>query len=256
MWILVVVIAFFIAVVLYGLQKQSGPRGGWHETYWDETAEEKGQWGELSVKWELGGTREGEQYLVNDLTVTVNGRSSQIDHLFINGNGLYVIETKNYSGQIYGSEKSREWTQVLAYGREKHKLYNPLKQNATHIYRLKEAVKINMPIYSLVVFAQGNTEHINAANVISADDLKSYVRVQGEPRVSPEKMKVLYDKLMEMKNNPTVSNQEHIAAIGKIRDDIENNICPRCGGQLVGRNGKYGFFFGCSNYPRCKFIKK
>ena len=254
MWIFIVIAVIAVAVWLW--QRQSSGGSYENRSGWSESAEEKGQWGELSVKWELGGTHEGEQYLVNDLVVTVNVKSSQIDHLFINGNGLYVIETKNYSGQIYGSEKSREWTQVLAYGKEKHRLYNPLKQNATHIYRLKEAVKINMPIYSLVVFAQGNTEHISAPNVIPADCLKAYVRVQGEPKVGPERMKVLYDKLMEMKNNPTVSNQEHIAAIGKMQDDIENNICPRCGGQLVGRNGKYGFFFGCSNYPKCKFIKK
>ena len=36
---------------------------------------------------------------------------------------------------------------------------------------------------------------------------------------------------------------------------IDNNICPRCGGTLIERNGKYGAFMGCSNYPKCKFIK-
>lgn len=33
-------------------------------------------------------------------------------------------------------------------------------------------------------------------------------------------------------------------------------VCPRCGGSLVERSGKYGKFFGCSNYPKCRFIKK
>ena len=32
--------------------------------------------------------------------------------------------------------------------------------------------------------------------------------------------------------------------------------CPECGGDLVIRNGKYGKFTACSNYPNCKYIKK
>lgn len=38
---------------------------------------------------------------------------------------------------------------------------------------------------------------------------------------------------------------------------LENNmICPKCNGNLVERNGKYENFVGCSNYPKCKYIKK
>jgi len=33
-------------------------------------------------------------------------------------------------------------------------------------------------------------------------------------------------------------------------------ICLRCGSQLVERNGKYGKFIGCSNYPNCKYTSK
>lgn len=32
-------------------------------------------------------------------------------------------------------------------------------------------------------------------------------------------------------------------------------ICPWCGGDLVERNGRYGPFLACSNYPDCKFTK-
>ena len=36
---------------------------------------------------------------------------------------------------------------------------------------------------------------------------------------------------------------------------FEQGRCPRCGSQLVVRNGKYGAFYGCTNYPRCKFTQ-
>ena len=39
-------------------------------------------------------------------------------------------------------------------------------------------------------------------------------------------------------------------------ENIRAGICPKCGGNLVLRNGKYGSFYGCSHYPTCKFTKK
>ena len=32
--------------------------------------------------------------------------------------------------------------------------------------------------------------------------------------------------------------------------------CPECGGKLVRRKGKYGYFVGCANYPRCKYVQR
>ena len=34
---------------------------------------------------------------------------------------------------------------------------------------------------------------------------------------------------------------------------ILNNICPWCAGELLQREGQYGVFYGCKNYPKCKF---
>ena len=87
--------------------------------------ETRGKRGENRVKWVIGETIENEQYVINDLIVSNNGNTTQIDHIVINPRGVFVIETKNYSGEIYGSENQREWTQVLAYGNVKNKLYNP-----------------------------------------------------------------------------------------------------------------------------------
>lgn len=98
----------------------------------------RGKRGENSVKHIIGETIENEQYIINDLILSIDGSTSQIDHIVINSRGVFVIETKNYSGEIYGSENQREWTQVLAYGNVKNKLYNPIKQNLTHIYKVKK----------------------------------------------------------------------------------------------------------------------
>lgn len=41
-----------------------------------------------------------------------------------------------------------------------------------------------------------------------------------------------------------------------IEEEEKQNICPYCKTELVARKGKYGDFYGCSNYPKCKFTKK
>ena len=54
-----------------------------------------------------------------------------------------------------------------------------------------------------------------------------------------------------------VSNSEHIKNIRNERKEIDKTIssgvCPKCGGQLIKRKGVYGSFYGCSNYPKCRF---
>ncbi len=212
----------------------------------------RGKRGENKVKCVIGETIENEQYVLNDLIITNAGKTSQIDHIVINPRGIFVIETKNYSGEIYGSENQREWTQVLAYGNIKNKLYNPLKQNATHVYLVKKIVG-KLPVHSLVVFVQNNTYHIEANNVIPLSSLRSALG-QGESVLSVKQMEIAYKTLLS--NKIDISTQEHVHNVREQQRNLERGICPRCGGQLVLRNGKYGEFLGCSNYPKCKFIKK
>ena len=212
----------------------------------------RGKRGENKVRWVISETIENEQYVINDIILVNEGKSSQIDHIVINPRGIFVIETKNYSGEIYGSENQREWPQVLAYGKVKNKLYNPLKQNATHIYNVKKIVG-RLPVYSLVVFVQNNTHNIYAKGVIPLSALKTTLQ-SGEIVLTVEQMQTAYNLLLS--NQSDISTKEHVQNIRKQQHNLELGICPRCGGTLVLRNGKYGEFWGCSNYPKCKFIKK
>lgn len=83
-----------------------------------------------------------------------NGKYAQIDVAVLTNRGLIVFEVKNYSGWIFGNEQQKYWTQVLAYGKYKYKLYNPIMQNAEHIRALRQNLPQNpsIPIYSIVVF--------------------------------------------------------------------------------------------------------
>ncbi|MBQ3496378.1 MAG: NERD domain-containing protein [Clostridia bacterium] len=216
-----------------------------------KTPKFRGVIGEARVKRIIGHTVVGEKYVINNLILETNGKTSQIDHVLINPKGVFVIETKNYSGDIYGSEDQREWTQVLAYGNVKNKIYNPLKQNATHVYNVKKIIG-DLPVYSLVVFVQNNSSRINCKNVINLYNLHARIN-SGQDLINPMQMERAYNCLKV--RNIEISTNEHVKNIEKQQKDLANGICPRCGSKLVLRNSKYGEFWGCSNYPKCKFIK-
>ncbi len=87
------------------------------------------------------------------------GGTSQIDLVVPTKAGIIVFEVKEYSGWIFGKGYQEYWTQVLAYGREKYRLYNPVKQNKGHIEALKQRLAhcADVPYFSVIVFG-GNCE--------------------------------------------------------------------------------------------------
>lgn len=212
----------------------------------------KGRLGEKAVIRVIGPTVPRVRYLINDLKIRLpNGKTAQIDHILINKKGIFVIETKNYSGNIYGNDNQLEWTQVLNYGRVKNKIYNPVKQNKTHVYYISKMLDKRYPIISAVVFVQGNTQYINSDNVYSLSELKELIN-SGEDILDDAQMKELYNKISAKYDN-TITNSEHIKNIATTRHSVERGICPRCGNKLVLRQGRNGKFMGCQNYPNCKF---
>lgn len=95
-----------------------------------------------------------EGYIFHDLYLKKeNGHFSQIDLVLVSKAGIIVFEVKDYSGWIFGKGNQEQWTKVLAYGREKYRFYNPVRQNNGHITELKKQLKLyEIPFYSIVVF--------------------------------------------------------------------------------------------------------
>lgn len=83
-----------------------------------------------------------------------NGNFSQIDLVVPTRVGIIVFEVKEFSGWIFGDGRYTQWTQVLAYGKQKYRFYNPIKQNNKHIEDLKNLLRScgNIPFYSIVSF--------------------------------------------------------------------------------------------------------
>ena len=112
----------------------------------------KGLRGERKIKYILKKLNSEYYKTINDILIQKNGYSSQIDHIVISTFGVFVIETKNYSGKIYGSENDKYWTQYLTQ-HTINKLYSPILQNKGHIIMLQNLLyNYNIPYFSIVVF--------------------------------------------------------------------------------------------------------
>lgn len=220
----------------------------------------KGRIGEHRVAHILGRLPKDRYQVINDLLLrTSSGSTTQIDHVVISQYGIFVIETKFYKGWIYGGENSEFWTQNI-YG-NKYTLRNPILQNAGHVRALRQLLKDygDIPFIPIVAFSRQATLGVSSGTpVIYWNQIRKVIGQFKEKRIAPDALTGIYNKLIES-NIPDSkeSRREHIRNVRSYEDRrntaVASGKCPRCGGNLVLRHGKYGSFYGCSNYPRCKF---
>jgi hypothetical protein len=223
----------------------------------------KGMMGELRVEEELERLQDDEYEVINDILISTKKGSIQIDHIVVSKYGIFVIESKNYTGWIHGNENSEYWTQsIYAY---KTQFRNPIKQNWSHIYALKDILKDYKQVryHPIVVFA-GSAELKNVFTktpVIYTDELfKTIMDERSISHLQIEQVKKIAQKIREANIQDKKARKEHLY---RVQDRAyerqlkeESLICPKCGADLVVREGPYGDFYGCSNYPQCKYTTK
>ncbi len=110
---------------------------------------------------------------LNNITLPLaNGGSTQIDHVIVSKYGIFVIETKNYKGWIFGNETQRQWTQSFPNGR-KYKFQNPLRQNYLHIRTLSDLLDLELRYFhSMIAF-------IGECELKTRDELPEHVLTSG-----------------------------------------------------------------------------
>ena len=184
--------------------------------------------------------------------------TTQIDHIVVSPFGVFVIETKNYKGWILGSEKSKEWKEVFRTTPE-HYFYNPIKQNWGHIYALAEHLRLNTRIFiPIVVFSDDCELNVETTTpVVYVSQLEEHILSYTKEMIPRKDVAKIYDRLNKIILVGDEIENKHIQSIEERLSEkemaLQEGRCPRCGGELVLRNGKYGSFYGCSNYPMCRF---
>ncbi|KJG10732.1 NERD domain-containing protein [Photobacterium kishitanii] len=114
--------------------------------------------------------------VVNNVTLSIDGSTTQIDHVLICTKGVFVIETKHYKGWIYGDAKQKKWTQVLF--KKRSQFQNPIHQNYKHIKAI-QALFDFVPtdqIKSLVVFTgDGEFKTPRPKDVVLLDGIRDWM---------------------------------------------------------------------------------
>jgi hypothetical protein len=163
--------------------------------------------------------------VVNNLLLPMPQGTTQIDHVVVSNYGVFVIESKNISGTIYGSAEDKYWT--VCRGPSKFRLYNPLRQNATHIRALAGATGLPVRFFhSLVFFWSDNCRFKTPipSNVLQTG-LCGYIKSHRRFLLSSEDVRMAIHAIEETKLATTRANAEaHIASLNKMICDLDSRV--------------------------------
>lgn len=232
----------------------------------------KGEFGEKRVSSILNRLPSEFYHVFNNIILPTSKGTSQIDHIVISEYGLFVIETKNYSGKVYGSENAEYWKEYFnwfsrawyKYGHhsKSYSFYNPIRQNSSHIHALRTLLKEygDLPFYSIIVFSNKADLHVTvySAIVTHLRYLDYTIKQYNHPILSDNQIQAIIKTISNSQLEATEETvSEHMYNVIEAKETksekIRSGKCPRCGGNLILREGRYGRFYGCSNYPDCRY---
>lgn len=224
----------------------------------------KGAAGECLVNLSANFLLDKEKYhLIKNVTLPTEDGSTQIDHILVSEFGVFVVETKNMKGWIFGSPNQKTWTQKIY--RYSNKFQNPLHQNYKHIKTLESLLGLNeQQIHSVIVFVGDSVFKTEMPeNVTYGGGYAKYIKSKTIPVLSSSKVIEVIKKIEQVRLAPSFkTNHEHIRHVKKIVAEKVNNsdlCCPKCGGAMILRETKKGQnigkkFWGCKMFPKCRGI--
>jgi hypothetical protein len=220
------VVFFLLGIMIYIVPKYVKFQGSkyQHESgnSFLKTLFDKGNYGEFLTFTQLEKLKGNYKLLTNLYIPKKDGSMTEVDLLMLCEEGLYVFESKNYSGWIFGDEKNKNWTQTLP-NKQKEHFFNPIWQNKAHINALKSVLGINEDrlFKSFIIFSERCTlKKINVASpnviVIKRNDLIPTIKREiksSEQMLTNFQIESLYAKLKQYSHADDQVKQEHIRQI-------------------------------------------
>lgn len=196
---------------------------------------------------------------INNVTLQTANGTTQIDHVIVSRFGIFVVETKNMSGWIFGDESSPQWTQSLP-GGKKFRFQNPLHQNYMHVKAIQEFFGIEEEkIFSVVMFWGEAEFKTPMPDNVMTHGYTGYIKSKLDVLFTGEEMDDLILALKTgMLPKTWATRRAHVAGLQE--RFASTTTCPKCGGELVLRTGKSGAnagkqFYGCGAFPKCRYFK-
>ena len=229
-----------------------------------------------------------EYHLLKDVTLSTPQGTTQIDHVIVSRFGLFVIETKNIKGWIFGNPAHKSWTQQLY--RRKHTFQNPLRQNYLHLMTLKSLLGLaDHQLHSIIYFIGDCTFKTPMPDNVMNRGLIRYIKSKTTQVLTPAEVTRVIDTIQRGRLAANwQTHKQHVAQLKARHSEVlrpplsvaampvvnqvvnasptitesrpqENPLCPRCGNPMILRTAKRGDnrgnrFWGCSGYPKCRSI--
>lgn len=198
-------------------------------------------------------------HLIKNVTLSTEDGSTQIDHVIVSRYGVFVVETKNMKGWIFGDPNQKTWTQKIY--KHSSKFQNPLHQNYKHTKILESLLELkDHQIYSVVVFIGDSTFKTEMPeNVTYRGGYIRFIKSKTQAVLSEFEVMEIKRKIESNRLTPSFkTHREHVTHVKNIVADKEKNkACPKCGSSMILRETKQGQnlgkrFWGCSNFPKCR----
>jgi len=208
----------FDLITFYTSKYKSKSGNSFFKTYFN-----KGNYGEFKLYKKMIRLFPKERVFTNLYLEGHSTDETEIDVLAISPKGIYVLEMKNYSGYIYGSEKDKNWTQVFN-RRRKYQFYNPLRQNYAHTKAVEQYLQIGVDqIHPAIVFSNStklqkitvSDQHI----IIKLSELRRFVRKTERTesiKFNTEQMTRFAEKFILKENVSEEIKQRHINQVKQL----------------------------------------
>lgn len=202
-------------------------------------------------------------HVLRNVTLPTENGSTQIDHIVVSKYGVFVVETKNMKGWIFGSPDQHQWTQKIF--KHSNKFQNPIYQNYKHLKSIEECFNVNIDaLFSVIIFVGDSTFKTDMPeNVTHTFGGLHYIKSKSVEKFTDMQAAELVCCIESGRLIRSVkTDRAHVAHVKQIVELKENReLCPKCGASMMIRVAKRGTtagekFWGCSTYPRCKTIVK
>jgi ribosomal protein S18 acetylase RimI-like enzyme len=189
-----------------------------------------GLWGEYLTYRRLCDLPGEKKFLFNCYVPKDKRGYSEIDLILLHSSGVYVFESKNYSGWIFGNEADSHWTQSFRNG-HKERFYSPIKQNSTHIRTLLHFLPGLSPeaVQSVIVFSERCTlrritlttdQHI----VIKRDQLPRAIASLARRQIfNAQQIDALYQRLFPQTQLSPEEKRDHVNRVESRHDPRNPN---------------------------------
>jgi restriction system protein len=200
-----------------------------------------------------------DYHLIKNVTLPTDNGTTQIDHIIVSKYGIFVIETKNMKGWIFGSANQKQWTQQIY--KFKSKFQNPLHQNYKHLKTLETCLKTKSDsIFSVIIFIGDSTFKTKMPeNVRFARGGIEYIKSKSDIVFNGQEVATIIEQVESGRLERSFkTDRQHVKHVRKIiKKKTNTKSCSRCGAEMMLRKATKGNnvgneFWGCIAFPKCK----